>query len=59
VHGEIDWDLRGRMDFELETLRQDLVTQIEVRIVEIRGLDLQTDGGTHVANRRIKLEIGD
>jgi misacylated tRNA(Ala) deacylase len=22
----------------------------EVRIVEIRGLDLQADGGTHVAN---------
>jgi misacylated tRNA(Ala) deacylase len=90
--------LRGRMDFEFETLKQDLVAQIEervnaevaaarsisvrvlpraeafqipdlirtrinllpegireVRIVEIRGLDLQADGGTHVANTR---EVG-
>jgi misacylated tRNA(Ala) deacylase len=90
--------LRGRMDFEFETLKQDLVAQIEervnaeiaaarsisvralpraeafqipdlirtkinllpegireVRIVEIHGLDLQADGGTHVANTR---EVG-
>jgi len=85
--------LKGRMDFEFETLRQELVREIEeklnqevaaarpvqvevlpraeafkipdlirtkinllpknikeVRIVEIVGLDLQADGGTHVAN---------
>jgi misacylated tRNA(Ala) deacylase len=85
--------LRGRMDFEFETMRQDLVAEIEqavnhevaaardvvvrtmprdeafkipdlirtkinllpagikeVRTVEIVGLDLQADGGTHVAN---------
>jgi misacylated tRNA(Ala) deacylase len=85
--------LRGRMDFEFETMRQELVKQIEekinvevaqarptqvkilpraeafqipdlirtkinllpegiteVRTVEIVGLDLQADGGTHVAN---------
>jgi misacylated tRNA(Ala) deacylase len=85
--------LRGRMDFEFETLRGELVHEIEekinaevaaarpvqvkflpreeafkipdlirtkinllppqiqeVRIVEIEGLDLQADGGTHVAN---------
>lgn len=90
--------LRGRMDFEFETLRQELVREIEekvnlevaaarpvhvrflpreeafripdlirtkinllpegiqtVRIVEIEGLDLQADGGTHVANTR---EVG-
>ena len=84
--------LAGRMDFEFETLRQELVREIEerinrevaadrpvrvrflpreeafripdlirtkinllppgiqtVRIVEIEGLDLQADGGTHVA----------
>jgi len=87
--------LAGRMDFEFETLRQELVREIEdkvnqeiaaardvrvrflpreeafripdlirtkinllpetirtVRIVEIEGLDLQADGGTHVANTR-------
>jgi misacylated tRNA(Ala) deacylase len=87
--------LRGRMDFEFETLRQELVHEIEerinaevaaardvrvafhsreeafripdlirtkinllpagiqlVRTVEIVGLDLQADGGTHVANTR-------
>jgi len=27
----------------------------EVRVVEIKGLDLQADGGTHVANTR---EVG-
>ena len=86
-------ELRGRMDFEFETLRGELVHEIEekinaevaaarpvqvkflpreeafeipdlirtkinllppqiqeVRIVEIEGLDLQADGGTHVAN---------
>jgi misacylated tRNA(Ala) deacylase len=86
-------ELRGRMDFEFETLRGELVYEIEekinsevasarpvqvkflpreeafkipdlirtkinllppqiqeVRIVEIEGLDLQADGGTHVAN---------
>jgi misacylated tRNA(Ala) deacylase len=91
-------ELKGRMDFEFETLRQELVKEIEeklnlevaaardvhvkilpreeafqipdlirtkinllppgiseVRIVEIEGLDLQADGGTHVANTR---EIG-
>jgi misacylated tRNA(Ala) deacylase len=85
--------LRGRMDFEFETMRQELVQEIEakinaevaaardirvqilpreeafqipdlirtkinllppgiaeVRTVEIVGLDLQADGGTHVAN---------
>ena len=85
--------LRGRMDFEFETMRQELVKDIEekvnvevaaarptavrilprdeafqipdlirtkinllpegiaqVRTVEIVGLDLQADGGTHVAN---------
>jgi misacylated tRNA(Ala) deacylase len=90
--------LSGRMDFEFETLRQELVKEIEeklnievaaarpvrvkilpraeafqipdlirtkinllpegiseVRIVEIEGLDLQADGGTHVANTR---EVG-
>ncbi|MDW8324982.1 MAG: alanyl-tRNA editing protein [Anaerolineales bacterium] len=90
--------LRGRMDFEFETMRQELVREIEekinaevaaarevrvkvlpraeafqipdlirtkinllpegiteVRIVEIVGLDLQADGGTHVANTR---EVG-
>jgi len=90
--------LRGRMDFEFETLRQELVKDIEervnaevragrallvrilpraeafqipdlirtkinllpegisqVRTVEIVGLDLQADGGTHVANTR---EVG-
>ncbi len=90
--------LQGRMDFEFETMRKDLVAEIEasvnaeigegrpvrtailpreeafqipdlirtkinllppqiqeVRTVEIVGLDLQADGGTHVANTR---EIG-
>lgn len=85
--------LSGRMDFEFETLDQDLMSEIEekineevaasrdlavqilpreeafqipdlirtkinllpegiteVRTVEIKGLDLQADGGTHVAN---------
>ena len=85
--------LKGRMDFEFESLRQELVREIEeklnievvasrpiyvkvlpreeafqipdlirtkinllpegiteVRTVEIEGLDLQADGGTHVAN---------
>ncbi len=85
--------LKGRMDFEFETMRQDLIAEIErsinqevaakrdiivrnllrekafqipdlirtkinllpegiteVRTVEIVGLDLQADGGTHVAN---------
>lgn len=85
--------LRGRMDFEFETLRHDLINEIEksvnieveksrpievdlvpretafqipdlirtkinllppaittVRVVELKGLDLQADGGTHVAN---------
>jgi misacylated tRNA(Ala) deacylase len=85
--------LQGRMDFEFETMRQELVAEIEravnvevaaarpvlvqilpraqafaipdlirtkinllpegiqqVRTVEIVGLDLQADGGTHVAN---------
>jgi misacylated tRNA(Ala) deacylase len=85
--------LKGRMDFEFETMRQEFVKQIEekinvevaqarpthvkilprddafqipdlirtkisllppgipeVRMVEIEGLDLQADGGTHVAN---------
>ncbi len=90
--------LRGRMDFEFETMRQEFVKEIEakinrevaaaravqvkilpraeafqipdlirtkinllpegiaeVRTVEIVGLDLQADGGTHVANTR---EVG-
>ena len=90
--------LSGRMDFEFETLRAELVDEIEarcnvevaaardvrvnilpreeafqipdlirtkinllpagiseVRTVEIVGLDLQADGGTHVANTR---EVG-
>lgn len=90
--------LKGRMDFEFEALRQELVHDIEakvnaevecervvrvrslpraeafeipdlirtkinllpegieeVRTVEIVGLDLQADGGTHVANTR---EVG-
>jgi len=85
--------LKGRMDFEFETMRQELVAEIEtainqevaharslsvrilprevafqipdlirtkinllpeaikeVRVVEIEDLDLQADGGTHVAN---------
>lgn len=85
--------LKGRMDFEFETMRQELVAEIEtavnqevaaarpvkveilpretafqipdlirtkinllpqgideVRIVELVGLDLQADGGTHVQN---------
>lgn len=85
--------LKGRMDFEFETMQQELVKDIErsinaevhaareirveilprekafqipdlirtkinllpnqiteVRIVEIKGLDLQADGGTHVQN---------
>jgi misacylated tRNA(Ala) deacylase len=90
--------LKGRMDFEFETLKHELVEEIEkrvnaevaaarpvsvrilpreeafkipdlirtkinllpegileVRTVEIQGLDLQADGGTHVANTR---EVG-
>ncbi len=90
--------LKGRMDFEFETLRHELVAEIEkrvnaevaaarpvsvrilpreeafripdlirtkvnllpesmreIRVVEIQGLDLQADGGTHVANTR---EVG-
>jgi misacylated tRNA(Ala) deacylase len=90
--------LKGRMDFEFETLQRELVAEIEkrvnaevsaarpilvrvlpreeafqipdlirtkinllpedireVRIVEIQGLDLQADGGTHVANTK---EVG-
>jgi misacylated tRNA(Ala) deacylase len=90
--------LKGRMDFELESMRQEFVREIEakinvevaadrplkvkilprdeafqipdlirtkinllppgirlVRTVEIVGLDLQADGGTHVANTR---EVG-
>jgi misacylated tRNA(Ala) deacylase len=90
--GDMD-PLKGRMDFEFETMHKDLVQAIEaavnqevangrqvrvailpreeafqipdlirtkinllpegireVRIVEIVGLDLQADGGTHVAN---------
>jgi misacylated tRNA(Ala) deacylase len=90
--------LKGRMDFEFETLQKELVADIEkrvnaevaaarpvsvrvlpreeafqipdlirtkinllpegirdVRIVEIQGLDLQADGGTHVANTK---EVG-
>ncbi len=85
--------LKGRMDFEFETMRQEFVKQIEekinieianarpthvkilpreaafqipdlirtkinllpegiteIRTIEIEGLDLQADGGTHVAN---------
>ncbi len=92
--GNMD-ELKGRMDFEFETLRHELVKEIEeklnvevaaarpvsvrilprqeafqipdlirtkinllpegiteVRVVEIEGLDLQADGGTHVANTR-------
>lgn len=95
--GNMD-ELSGRMDFEFETLRQELVKEIEeklnvevaaardvrvkilpreeafqipdlirtkinllpegiseVRTVEIEGLDLQADGGTHVHNTR---EVG-
>lgn len=90
--------LRGRMDFEFETMRKELVEEIEekinlevaaarpvsidilpreqafqipdlirtkinllpehiqqVRVVELEGLDLQADGGTHVANTK---EVG-
>ena len=90
--------LKGRMDFEFESMRQELVAEIEaainkeveaardtqvkilpraeafeipdlirtkinllpegiteVRTVEIEGLDLQADGGTHVANTQ---EVG-
>jgi misacylated tRNA(Ala) deacylase len=90
--------LKGRMDFEFESMRKELVEEIErkinievdaardvstrilpreeafkipdlirtkinllpegisnVRVVEIDGLDLQADGGTHVANTR---EVG-
>jgi misacylated tRNA(Ala) deacylase len=90
--------LQGRMDFEFETMRAELVGEIEqainaevvaarpvrvrilprdeafqipdlirtkinllpegieeVRTVELEGLDLQADGGTHVANTR---EVG-
>jgi len=90
--GDMD-PLKGRMDFEFETLQKELVQEIEaainievakahpvrvkilpreeafqipdlirtkinllpedilkVRVVEIVGLDLQADGGTHVAN---------
>ena len=90
--------LQGRMDFEFETMRQELVAEIEaavnreveaarpvqvrilpreeafaipdlirtkinllppaiteIRTVELEGLDLQADGGTHVANTR---EVG-
>jgi misacylated tRNA(Ala) deacylase len=90
--------LSGRMDFEFETMRQELVAEIEqavnvevaaahdvhvkilpreeafqipdlirtkinllpagiteIRTVELVGLDLQADGGTHVANTR---EVG-
>jgi len=90
--------LQGRMDFEFETMRQELVAEIEaavnkevaaahevrvkilpreeafqipdlirtkinllpegiaeVRTVELVGLDLQADGGTHVSNTR---EVG-
>jgi misacylated tRNA(Ala) deacylase len=90
--GDMD-PLQGRMDFEFETMRKELVEEIqaainmevvnarpvrvkilpraeafqipdlirtkinllpegirEVRVVEIVGLDLQADGGTHVAN---------
>ena len=90
--------LKGRMDFEFESMKRELVDEIEekinieiaaarpvswrvlpreeafqipdlirtkinllppaiqqVRVVEIAGLDLQADGGTHVANTR---EVG-
>lgn len=90
--------MRGRMDFEFESMHKELVQEIEaninreveahrpvkvdilprekafqipdlirtkinllpegierVRVVEIEGLDLQADGGTHVANTR---EVG-
>ncbi len=90
--------LRGRLDFEFESMRQELVREIEekvnaevaaarpvhtrilpreeafqipdlirtkinllppelteVRTIDIAGLDLQADGGTHVANTR---EVG-
>jgi misacylated tRNA(Ala) deacylase len=90
--------LKGRMDFEFETMRRELVDEIEttvnseierghavriailpreeafqipdlirtkinllppqiqqVRVVEIVGLDVQADGGTHVSNTR---EVG-
>ncbi len=90
--------LKGRMDFEFETMRAELVSEIEeavnrevqaarpvkvqilpreeafqipdlirtkinllpegikeVRTVELEGLDLQADGGTHVANTK---EVG-
>jgi misacylated tRNA(Ala) deacylase len=90
--GDMD-PLKGRMDFEFETMHKDLVLEIEaavnleitnarpirvsilprerafqiadlvrtkinllpegiqeVRVVEIEGLDLQADGGTHVKN---------
>jgi len=59
--------LKARMDFEFKNFSADLVHEIElkvnllppnlteIRIVEIAGLDIQTDGGTHVANTR---EIG-
>jgi misacylated tRNA(Ala) deacylase len=90
--------LHGRMDFEFETMRRELVDEIEVkinqevkatrevrtkilpreeafkipdlirtkinllpagikevRVVEIVGLDLQADGGTHVSNTK---EVG-
>jgi misacylated tRNA(Ala) deacylase len=90
--------LRGRMDFEFETMHKELVEEIEVkinaevaaarkvttrilpreeafqipdlirtkinllpkgieqvRVVEIEGLDLQADGGTHVGNTK---EVG-
>ena len=90
--------LRGRMDFEFESMRAELVREIEekinreveaarpvksailpreqafqipdlirtkinllpegiqqVRVVEIEGLDLQADGGTHVSNTK---EVG-
>ena len=95
--GDMD-PLKGRMDFEFETLTKDLVSVIEasvnrevdagrevkvailpreqafqipdlirtkinllppgieqVRVVELAGLDLQADGGTHVRNTR---EVG-
>jgi len=95
--GNMD-ELKGRMDFEFESLKKELVSEIEaklnvevtaawpvsvkilpraeafqipdlirtkinllpegiteVRTIEIEGLDLQADGGTHVANTR---EVG-
>jgi misacylated tRNA(Ala) deacylase len=96
--------LKGRMDFEFETMRQELVAEIEnsinkeveasrplqtkilpreeafqipdlirtkinllpehikeVRVVEIEGLDIQADGGTHVKNTSEvgKLKVAD